>query len=71
MNTPDFPLRFQDETTGKYGFRNSETGETVVAPEYEYVSEFSYSHGQYRASLGDHQYLTPDGQIHTLSPEEI
>ncbi|GHT49013.1 hypothetical protein FACS189440_13900 [Bacteroidia bacterium] len=62
---------FQDEKTGKYGFRNKETGEIVVAPEYRYVSDFSYRYGQYMAILGEHLYLTLDGKIHAFSPDEI
>ncbi|MDR0505374.1 MAG: hypothetical protein LBH32_00945 [Dysgonamonadaceae bacterium] len=63
--------RFQNETTGKYGFRHRETGEIVVAPEYRYVSDFAYRYGQYMAFLGEHLYLTLDGKINAWSPDEI
>ncbi|MDR1738348.1 MAG: hypothetical protein LBR66_05970 [Candidatus Symbiothrix sp.] len=73
MNTKQklIPIHKSTKTGWKYGFSSAETGEITVAPEYEYVSDFSYSNGQYRALLGDHQYLTLDGKIHTLLPDEL
>ncbi|GHT78808.1 hypothetical protein AGMMS50262_21820 [Bacteroidia bacterium] len=64
---------FQDETTGKYGFRHKETGEIVVAPEYceDEVSDFLYYRGKYIAFLGEHLYLTLDGKVHAFSPDEL
>ncbi|MDR0505372.1 MAG: hypothetical protein LBH32_00935 [Dysgonamonadaceae bacterium] len=50
--------RFQDETTGKDGFRNRETGEIAVAPEYLEVSDFLYYRGRYVAFLGEHLSLS-------------
>ncbi|GHT49019.1 hypothetical protein FACS189440_13920 [Bacteroidia bacterium] len=74
MEKPDILFEpFQEETTGKYGFRHKETGEVVVAPEYreDDVSEFLYYRGRYVAFLGEHLYLTLDGKINAWSPDEI
>jgi len=73
--------KFEDLQTGKFGFKNSETGEIIISPQYDEVYDFQYRGidrytgiERYRAlvCIGDECiYITPEGKEFVPLPYEI
>lgn len=62
--SPGFAL---SETAGKYGILSQATGHVLVAPEFDWVSEWQGDHAN--LGLGDKLYrLGTDGQLHEHRP---